>query len=182
MVGFNLNSIPICYVVHFRTRETILQASLASSSKRGCTYFWQAASFKHFARYFSHLSIEKDFLALIFAYFPPLKGFKVIGQPLLSLGICAFFSRQVSRSSTVHLHNEGGVIISGRKDRMKDWCRDKITHLYPLVSRCKKTNIVTFAIFIPKHVLGPDPKGMKLYGFCISWIRINTDSLFMSYA
>ena len=53
---------------------------------------------------------------------------------------------------------------------------EKRTHLYPLVSRCKKTNIVTFAIFIPKHVLGPDPKAMKLYGFCISW-RTNADTL-----
>lgn len=70
-------------------------------------------------------------------------AFKVMGQPLLSLGICAFFSKLVSGSSTVHL--------------------------YPLVSRCKKANMVTFAMFIPKHVLGPDPKGMKLYGFCISW-------------
>ena len=56
------------------------------------------------ASYFSNFGIENEFSALIFAYFPPLKGFKDIGQPLLSLGICAFFSRQVSRS-TVHLHN-----------------------------------------------------------------------------
>lgn len=29
--------------------------------------------------------------------------------------------------------------------------------------------MVTLAMLIPKHVLGPDPNGMKLYGFCISF-------------
>ncbi len=42
------------------------------------------------------------------------------------------------------------------------------TYLYPLVSRCRNTNIITLAMFIPRQVLGPDPKGIKLYGFCIS--------------
>lgn len=41
----------------------------------------------------------------------------------------------------------------------------KLPHLNPLVSRPKNTNIVILAILIPRQVLGPDPKGMKLYGF-----------------
>lgn len=36
---------------------------------------------------------------------PSYKVFKVMGQPLLSLGMCVFFSRQGSGSSTVHLNN-----------------------------------------------------------------------------
>ena len=67
----------------------------------------------HATNKFSNFGIENEFSALIFAYFPPHMGFKVIGQPLLSLGICAFFSRQTSRSSTVHLHNKRGSVIIG---------------------------------------------------------------------
>lgn len=43
--------------------------------------------------------------------------------------------------------------------------RNVQTHLYPPVILCKKTNIVNLAMLIPRQVLGPDPKGMKLYGF-----------------
>lgn len=35
-----------------------------------------------------------------------------------------------------------------------------LNYLYPPVNLCKKTNIVTLAILIPKHVRGPDPNGI----------------------
>lgn len=99
-------------------------------------------------------------------HLPIHKAVKVIGHPLCSLGICAFFSRLGSRSSTVHLHIGQGIkrrlgrkeTISNRKGSQRIWRR--LAHLYPLDSRCRNTNIVTFAMFIPKQVLGPDPKGM----------------------
>ena len=112
-----------------------------TSTKQDCAYFFFfffylrlrifLASCSHLsimhASYFSNFGIENEFSALIFAYFPPLMGFKDIGQPFLSLGICVFFSRQVSRSSTVNCPPT-------------QWAGSLIIHCHRLKSRFEKRN------------------------------------------